>query len=597
MPLLKAQLCRCNSCRMPQSLSDRFDTFFGQTGTRAVSLFRIVFSLQLLKLALYYLPLGTLFLSDAGIAPRQAILDATFVNSPSILFLFGAPVFVQSVLLLWIGVICCLLVGYRTRTMAVLNVILLMSVQGRNIFLLDSGDVLTRLLSFWLIFTPAAAHYSVDSFRKRVRRYDATRHLSDLQPPTDSIQMYTFPIRLLQLQFLLVYIVTALHKLTGPVWLRGEGVWYALQHETLLQPTGRFVFEVSPLWLLQGMSWYTVIVELILPCLLVTQVFQSRLRAFGIVLGVLLHVGIGTLMAIPNFSVVMCIGYLLFFEDRWITWIEDRLCANNAPFRVRWQHLQPGTPFLTLAALISTKRLILDAQANPTLADGLARLPLSRMWLPLLKDLGQLQNRLKQISRPWPVPIVDERPSLDAQIPDLGMPVGILLRRAALSVPLALFMGLVLWWNASNIEFKQWVNIPTMPNEVRTFSIQYGVSQSWRMFSPTPAQSAHWIRATGNTQDARLLDLRTGQTIDTIASASARTYRFGPFMRWQKYEDRLKDNTREPLLVSWADYYCRQFAEEGLENTTFVHLRRPAMHTNGEQEPIATEVLYVQRCP
>jgi len=52
------------------------------------------------------------------------------------------------------------------------------------------------------------------------------------------------------------------------------------------------------------------------------------------VLGALLHIGIGLTMAIPDFSIVMMISYLIFFDPGWIVWLENRISG-------RWPSVVP----------------------------------------------------------------------------------------------------------------------------------------------------------------------------------------------------------------------------------------------------------------
>jgi hypothetical protein len=54
----------------------RREYWFGMFDSQPLSLFRIVFSLLLLKDALYHLPLAGIFYSDNGVLPRAVLLDS-----------------------------------------------------------------------------------------------------------------------------------------------------------------------------------------------------------------------------------------------------------------------------------------------------------------------------------------------------------------------------------------------------------------------------------------------------------------------------------------------------------------------------------------
>ncbi len=292
------------------------NNWFGEVPTRPLSIFRIAFGLLLLKVGVYYLFVGRLFLSDAGYTSRETIRSASSIPRLSLLYLFGEPWQVTLYLLIWLVIVALLIIGYKTRTVAALNFVLLLSIHNRNPFILDSADDLMRLLSFWMIFIPLAKHYSVDAW------LEAKAH--DGQTITRNTT-FAFPVKLIQLQIVLLYFFTGLFKLISPIWLAGDGIWYALQIEPLVQPTGALFFDIAPIWLLKSLNYYTIIIEVAIPFLFLMPYFQPALKAIGIAGGTLLHAGIGVLMAIPNFTPLMLLSYLLFFEDRWIVWLLRQL--------------------------------------------------------------------------------------------------------------------------------------------------------------------------------------------------------------------------------------------------------------------------------
>src|SRR5687768_2397424 len=105
----------------------RLDTWFGQVDSRPLSLFRICFAALLLKNALYLIPLAHLFYSDEGIVPRVQFWDdpaQAGLGQFSLLNTFPASWMATLVFIVWAGISLALLVGYCTRTMAVLNYVL-----------------------------------------------------------------------------------------------------------------------------------------------------------------------------------------------------------------------------------------------------------------------------------------------------------------------------------------------------------------------------------------------------------------------------------------------------------------------------------------
>jgi hypothetical protein len=145
-----------------------FAYWFGTSDSRPVAAFRILLSLLLLKDAFYHLFLAKWFYSDSGIIPRAALFDG-LIRTPrfSLLDAVGQAWLAEAFFLLWIAVLSGLLLGYRTRWMAVLNYILILSVHERNGFILTGADTALRVFSFWMMFAPLAQHYALDALRRK----------------------------------------------------------------------------------------------------------------------------------------------------------------------------------------------------------------------------------------------------------------------------------------------------------------------------------------------------------------------------------------------------------------------------------------------
>ncbi|MEV0300573.1 HTTM domain-containing protein [Streptomyces prasinus] len=66
-----------------------------------------------------------------------------------------------------------LLLGWRTRTMSVLFMVGVLSLQNRSVFMGDGGDNVLHLMSVYLVFTRCGRVWSLDA--RRARRADGTR--------------------------------------------------------------------------------------------------------------------------------------------------------------------------------------------------------------------------------------------------------------------------------------------------------------------------------------------------------------------------------------------------------------------------------------
>ena len=299
---------------------------------RPIALFRILFAAVILKDAVYHLWLAHWFYSDAGIVPRGALFDGLARDARfSLMDMVAHPWQAQLVFLLWIGVVLCLLVGYHVRWMTILNFVFILSIHERNVYILTGADTVIRVFSFWLIFADSGRYYAVDALR-----YYGSSTTSGAPRKIPAL-----PIWIMRWQFAGIYAVTGLLKLMGTEWLNGEAIFYVLQLESVRLPPGHLLVD-APFVLLQAMTYFTLIAELTLPFLLLLPFGQPWLRGLAFLIGILLHVGIGSTLAIPDFSVLMLVCYVLFFDPRWLIWLEKRLFSSipqapaPPPRSLRW---------------------------------------------------------------------------------------------------------------------------------------------------------------------------------------------------------------------------------------------------------------------
>lgn len=305
-----------------------------------------LFGIDLRSLALLRIALGTYVLwdlvdrargltdhySDWGVYPRDAVLDqwsnGTYWERlwayASLHMLSGDPVWQGFLFLLAAVFAIALLVGYRSRGAAFFSWLLIVSIQNRNPQILHGADQMIRQLMFWSMFLPLGARFSVDGLCAVQRAYRvpiATRVLS-----VGSIGL------LLQTCFL--YWFTVALK-SAPQWHQeGTALYYALSLEHYQTPLGRWVVHTFPLWVLKAMTWATMLVEALGPCVALSPFATQRLRLWLIPTFFVFHlVLIGTLMdvgPIVSTSAMLWIGFIppLFWEKATELW--QRIPANSA---------------------------------------------------------------------------------------------------------------------------------------------------------------------------------------------------------------------------------------------------------------------------
>jgi hypothetical protein len=346
----------------------RRDYWFGTVDSRPLALFRICFALLLLKDALYHIPLTDVLYSDIGVLPRAVLLDGLaaahrFSLMDTIAHGWMAALF----FLLWAGVAVCLLVGFRTRWAAILNFIIVLSIHERNVYVLTGADTVLRVLCFWMMFLPLAQHYSIDAIRARQKPIDG-----------GNTAAYAFPVRMIQLQVALIYLVSGILKLMGESWRTGDALYTVLQIDTILLPSGEWLGANAPDWLLRATTHGVLIFELAFAFLVFAPIAQPALRIAALAAGVVLHASIALTMVMPmtDFSLVMITSYLLFADPRWIRSRPEVAQAAHQPIRLNFPRIAL-TAYLTviMALVIWTNIAVLSEYADEPFADPLPTAP------------------------------------------------------------------------------------------------------------------------------------------------------------------------------------------------------------------------------
>jgi len=196
-------------------------------------------------------------------------------------------------------------IGLFTRVALWGALIGLVSLHMRNVWILSSADVLIRCVFVILVWSPCFNVLSVDSYLARRRG----------RPFSVVASQWTW--RLLQIQVSVVYLWTFWAKIKGDAWFDGSAVYYATRLDTMKNITLPWVLDHKNIIMLS--TWGTLIIE----CALGSLIWFKRLRTPVVIGGVLLHVGIEVVMAIPFFEWIMIAllmsfytptEYLLFYE-------------------------------------------------------------------------------------------------------------------------------------------------------------------------------------------------------------------------------------------------------------------------------------------
>ena len=181
---------------------------------------------------------------------------------------------------------------------------------NRNLNVVNSGDNILQIVIFMLMFAPTGQAFSLDARR---RRRAGTLPEPNMTP--------AWPVRVLQIQLVLIYCTTGLVKLKGEggwfteTWWEGTSVHYVLTNTVMT----RFPYPWLPLpfWMTMVMTYTCVFWEALFPFL----IFSRWTRKWALWFGVLFHLGILASVEIGWFSFYSLMLYAVWvpgeFWDRW----------------------------------------------------------------------------------------------------------------------------------------------------------------------------------------------------------------------------------------------------------------------------------------
>lgn len=277
-----------------QDLAGLWNQFFhAPESTLVLAIFRVAFGALLLVNAcslwraaeFCFYPAGALALEDQQIAFKR-ITFSLFNHLPPT---SGS---VHFVLLLHIASVTGLLIGFYTQLSAALVFITLISLHSRNIYMVNGGDTLQRMLCFFLIFSHAGSALSIDAWLA-----GASEMVAD-----------PWALRLMQVLIAIVYLRTTYWKLRGATWREGSATYYALS----LRDYER---RKLPQWLAQAWFYRTATYgTLALEGALGALLWFDPLRYPLLVAGLLLHLGLQWFMRIGLFQWTMLASLLLFLK-------------------------------------------------------------------------------------------------------------------------------------------------------------------------------------------------------------------------------------------------------------------------------------------
>lgn len=220
------------------------------------------------------------------------------------------------------GLSVAFLLGWKTRIIAPVFAIFWLSFSALNPAITNTGHYQSvRVFLVFLVFADLSRVWALDARHRRKTGRDPLPLVARLKiPDWVGTLSNNFAVVFIVFQVCVIYVTSALWKLQGSTWVTGTAVYYPLRVEelTLFPALNEWVWAATPVVFVA--SWISVYAQLLFPLMLLNR--WSRL--VGIVLVTGMHAGIGVLLALPFFSVMMIAADMVLIRSQ--TW---RLVADH----------------------------------------------------------------------------------------------------------------------------------------------------------------------------------------------------------------------------------------------------------------------------
>jgi hypothetical protein len=190
--------------------------------------------------------------------------------------------------------------GILPRLTSVLFLISTYAFFMRNDAILDGGQNLMIVLSFYLCFVDTSAFGCL----WRLRRLDSSKAVNRV-----STILHNAAMLLVVSQISIVYFWAAFYKMTGHMWQDGTALYYIMRDAAFASPVSHYFYVHASIVTLA--TYGTIAIEIAFAVLLWNKRFRLPLLAAI----VLLHVGIAIFMGLTVFAAIMIIADTAVLDD------------------------------------------------------------------------------------------------------------------------------------------------------------------------------------------------------------------------------------------------------------------------------------------
>ena len=483
----------------------------------------------------------------------------------SLLHAFSTMGEVSVVMAIMLAIAVAYTLGFATKLMQVLAFISITSLDDRNIFVENGGDVVVNLLAFRTIPLPLGRRFSIDAVRAamRARRETSPAALNDRSYPTPTVEpVVSLIVLALFLQLAVIYFFNAVHK-DGMGWKTGNAIYYFLHQDRIVTKLGIFLRENVSYETTRLFTYGTVVIEFSLPFILVFPFFRTWIVRLAFLLGIGLHGGIALTSRLGPFSYGMLLMFVPLLPprdfdliERWFsrdsrkrTVIFDvdcgiclwtaRLLTRLDPYRRltfvgndELDALPKGVDAelvrRTVVVVDPKGRIAIEERAVFEVARALPFGVVPFFWLavPGLSMLGRALYRAVAKNRiaisgffglgacgiaPSPAPELPPPPAPEQQTFRGSLASARMFTREGLAAVMVIILGIQVVNDNAYINRRFKVRRPEWSTHiVNTFRLLEG----WGMFAPEPPYEDGRVIIDGRTKDGRKIDPFTGKEPD-----------------------------------------------------------------------------------
>jgi len=559
------------------------------------------------------------FMSDYGAYSVQASKAATSDYRFSLYWIFDSLVWVHILFAAHLLVGFLLAIGSRTRLMTFAAFVLIASLHNRNPILLQGGDNLLLLLTFWALFLPWGERYSLDSVVTKT-------------PVVEKTYFGVGSIALL-VQIMSVYFFSAFLK-NGAEWMvEGSAIYYALHNDQVAHLLAPYWRDWH--WLTVPLTHYVWWLELVGPIIALSPILNVYARSVAAFAFISLEIGFLLNLNVGLFPFISITSLLILIPSSIWDWLEG--CFQPRPHEKMIMYYDQDCGFclktcLLIRSIFGLNADVKAAQSVPEVGEILEReftwiLEIDgQRWLrwQALVECIQRGGRMRFVGKILSVlgSRGDSVYTLIGHNRDrLGRLTLLLLpwrsfsySPSVLSQSLAaIFLVVVFMHNLSSVPKSERADFLSSAFDLNQTVKSYfnpvielaRLDQWWNMFAPYPQKNDGWFLMVGLATSGALVDVLNDAKTPPLTTKPARFIpEQVPNYRWRKYLTRIKRKGYSDELGRYAGAACVRWNDrekqlgavgDNLEafNIYYVRERTPPI---GETLPLKYEILWRHDC-